>query len=250
MSLKDFMQQLQEQDNDVIYSKPPEESIQIIPPSKVDKARNLDSIKVIPPKEETPKVIRFKLNLNTQEQSNLSSQVVNQPSTNTTQPDRKTPEVIIPKKTTQEQPRRPVQDESMSVSQPMRQQPRVEQPVNRQPSPSIDNRQQQNRPQQVSRSQQPVENRRPVENTVRQSPTPPKMDKGEELFIRSETPLSKKEIWFEYYNKALKSNKTNFVTDKCRRGRFMINEENKFIVLSDYDTYDKDANEILRDSWF
>ena len=237
MSLKDFMQQLQEQDNDVIYSTPPEESIQIIPPSKVDKARNLDSIKVIPPKEETPKVIKFKLNLTTQEQN--TEPVVNQPQIESVPTTRKTPEIIIPKKNTQEQAQRPIQDNSRQVSQPVRQQPRVEQPVNRQPS--TDNRQ-------PMRNQQPVENRRQPERTVKQSPPP--MDKGEELFIRSETPLSKKELWFEYYNKALKSNKTNFVTDKCRRGRFMINEENKFIVLSDYDTYDKDANEILRDSWF
>lgn len=238
MSLKDFMQQLQEQDNDVIYSKPPEESIQIIPPSKVDKARNIDTIKVIPPKEETPKVIKFKLNLNTQEQN--TSQIVNQPTADSVPLTRKTPEVIIPKKNPQESPKQQVQrPTSQPVTQQNRPQPRVEQPINRQPS--TENRQ-------PARSQPPVENRRPVENTVRQSPPP--MDKGEELFIRSETPLSKKEIWFEYYNKALKSNKTNFVTDKCRRGRFMINEENKFIVLSDYDTYDKDANEILRDSWF
>ena len=237
MSLKDFMQQLQEQDNDVIYSTPPEESIQIIPPSKVDKARNLDSIKVIPPKEETPKVIKFKLNLTTQEQN--TEPIVNQPRIESAPTTRKTPEIIIPKKNTQEQAQRPIQDNSRQVSQPVRQQPRVEQPVNRQPS--TDNSQ-------PMRNQQPVENRRQPERTVKQSPLP--MDKGEELFIRSETPLSKKELWFEYYNKALKSNKTNFVTDKCRRGRFMINEENKFIVLSDYDTYDKDANEILRDSWF
>ena len=234
MSLKDFMQQLQEQDNDVIYSKPPEESIQIIPPSKVDKARNIDTIKVIPPKEEAPKVIKFKLNLNTTTDQS-ASQPVNQPVVDSVPLTRKTPEVVIPnKRSNPEQPRSiqepPNRQVSQSVSQPtnrqqtVRQQPQVEKPVNR-----------------------PVN--RP-ETTVRQSPSPPKMDKGEELFIRSETPLSKKEIWFEYYNKALKSNKTNFVTDKCRRGRFMINEENKFIVLSDYDTYDKDANEILRDSWF
>lgn len=214
MSLKDFMQQLQEQDNDVIYSKPPEESIQIIPPSKVDKARNIDTIKVIPPKEEAPKVIKFKLNLNTEEQN--TSQVINQPVVNTVPSTRKTPEVVIPnKKPVQEQVKR----QEQPISQPTRQRPQVERPVKQ-------------------------------ENTIRQTPSTPPIDKGEELFRRSETPLSKKEIWFEYYNKALKSNKNNFITDKCKRGRFMIDEENKFIVLSDYDTYDKDANEILRDSWF
>lgn len=223
MSLKDFMQQLQEQDNDVIYSKPPEESIQIIPPSKVDKARNIDTIRVIPPKEEAPKVIKFKLNLNTQEQN--SSMDMNQKEADPVPLTRKTPEVIIPnKRQVQEQPRSPVREPSRS--------------------------------EQVSRSisSSPTRSQSQNERPVRQEPivnqSPPPIDKGEELFIRSETPLSKKEIWFEYYNKALKSNKTNFVTDKCRRGRFMINEENKFIVLSDYDTYDKDANEILRDSWF
>ena len=222
MSLKDFMQQLQEQDDDVIYSKPPEESIQIIPPSKVDKAKNLDAIKIIPPKEETPKVIKFKLNLNSTVEE-TKSEVVNKQPEVIIPPSRKTPEIIIPNK--QVENKRPINQTTNTQRQQQTQSKVYNENVNK---------------------KEPIKNSSPPPiNTPVKKP-----DKGEELFIRSETPLSKKEIWFEYYNKALKSNKTNFVTDKCRRGRFMINEENKFIVLSDYDTYDKDANEILRDSWF
>ena len=61
MSLKDFMQQLQEQDSDVIYSKPPEDTIQVIPPEK--QVKKQESIKIIPPKDDSrPKTIKFKIN--------------------------------------------------------------------------------------------------------------------------------------------------------------------------------------------
>lgn len=62
MSLRDFMQQLQEQDNDVVYSKPPEETIQIIPPE--NSKSYTENIKIIPPQieeVEPPKVIKFKI---------------------------------------------------------------------------------------------------------------------------------------------------------------------------------------------
>lgn len=208
MSLQDFMQALQEQDDDVIYSKPPEETIQIIPPTTQEHNRKIENIKIIPPKEEAPKIIKFKLNAVSE-------------STNTTvvEPKTKKPEVIIPPKKVNSTPevvtQKPVQ--KIEENREVVENKQVEE-VSEQPSKSIN--------------------------------TETKRDRGEELFIRSETPLSKKEIWFEYYNKALRSKKNNFVTEKCRNGRFTINEENKFIVLSDYDTYGKDANEILRDSWF
>ena len=61
MSLRDFMQQLQEEDEQVVYSKPAEEHIQIIPPIKADNKINTESIKILPPKEDVPQVVRFKL---------------------------------------------------------------------------------------------------------------------------------------------------------------------------------------------
>lgn len=60
MSLKDFMQKLQEQDeSDVVYSQKPEDEVRILPPVKnkehvevIKKDEKTDQIKVIPPKKE------------------------------------------------------------------------------------------------------------------------------------------------------------------------------------------------------
>lgn len=201
MSLKDFMQQLQEEDNDVVYSTPPEESIQIIPPvSRDQKQENNNSIKVIPPKEDEPKVIKFKL----KEREPTTGVVY--PKQNTQSPTI-TPNVVIPPK-------------------------------------------KENNKKEVVIPTTKIEEKSVKKEVIKQKPVLSEEDKIEEMFIRSETSIDKKEIWLEFYNKALKSNKHNLVTDKCKRGRFMINEENKFVILSDYDTYDKDVNEILHDQWF
>ena len=67
MSLKDFMQKLQEQDeSDVVYSQKPEDEVRILPPVKnkehvevIKKDEKTDQIKVIPPKkEEENKVVK------------------------------------------------------------------------------------------------------------------------------------------------------------------------------------------------
>ena len=80
------MQQLQEQDSDVIYSKQPEENIKIIPPSS--KPKKQEGIKVMPPvaevEEEKPKTIKFKL---AKKEQPVEQEVK-----------RKPPTVVIPKK--------------------------------------------------------------------------------------------------------------------------------------------------------
>mgnify|MGYP000894494981 CR=1 FL=1 len=72
----------------------------------------------------------------------------------------------------------------------------------------------------------------------------------EELFIKSETSLSKKSVWIEYYNKAKNSKKDNAVTDKLKRGRFRILDDGSFIILPDLDTYQKSSTTLLEESWF
>ena len=73
MALQDFIKKLKEQDDsDVVYSKPPEQTIKIIPPEKPTSTVEIptDDIKknvtkVIPPTtpaERKPVVIKFKLN--------------------------------------------------------------------------------------------------------------------------------------------------------------------------------------------
>lgn len=195
MSLSDFMRELQENDTDVVYSKPPEESIQVIPPSKpggVIMTPN-QPIKVIPPKDEhKPQKIKFKLNVKKEEQE---------------QP--KKLEVIIPKKTE-------VQQKQQEISQEI---------------------------------QKPIQNiQNESDNTVKNVQN--KQDSAEILFKRSETVEERRSEWFEYYNKALNSKKDNYITRKCKKGRFMITPDGELQILSDFDTYNKTSNDVLKEQWF
>ena len=180
MSVRDFIKQLQEEDEQVVYSKPPEDPIQVIPPVVVDSKEYIEPIKVIPPKEE-PVVIKFKL------------------------------------KTPIEQPK------SMVVVIPPKQQ---ESQKEKTPPQSINN-----------------ENKNTVDI--------------EKLFLESETDLSKKEKWIEYYNKAVSSKKDNYNIRKMKQGRFRVVEEGKGTVkglpdvdiLPDYKTFGKKVGQILTDKW-
>lgn len=197
MALVDFMKKLQEEDSDVIYSKPPEDGVKIIPPVKVESKVNPEKIKIIPPKEEeAPKVVKFKLARPVQEKPKPS------------------PVVIVPKKEVKTEP---------IVQKP---EPKVEKS---EPTPVIV----------------------PTKKETSTVTEPPKqvINEVEILFKRSETPLDKKDLWIECYNKALKSKKVGFTVDKIRRGRFSITEDNQVIFLSEYDTYGKSVGEILNDNW-
>ena len=72
----------------------------------------------------------------------------------------------------------------------------------------------------------------------------------EELFIKSGTEYSKKELWLDYYAKAKSSTKKNPVVDRMKIGRFTITPDNKILILPDYDVVGKDPDDILKDSWF
>lgn len=70
MALSDYIKKLAEQDDsDVVYSTPPEESIRIIPPSSSQTVsrpttpapKPQESIRILPPKPHEPVVIKFKL---------------------------------------------------------------------------------------------------------------------------------------------------------------------------------------------
>ena len=60
MSLADFMRQLQEQDDGggIVYSKPPEKPVKVIPPTQPN------NVRLLPPEIEQaqPKVIKIKIN--------------------------------------------------------------------------------------------------------------------------------------------------------------------------------------------
>lgn len=74
-------------------------------------------------------------------------------------------------------------------------------------------------------------------------------DPAEELFMKSETPIHKKEMWMKLYEKALNSRKENYVSDKMRRGRFSINKDNQIEILAELDTSDKNSGEVLLTKW-
>lgn len=102
---------------------------------------------------------------------------------------------------------------------------------------------------------------KPQENTTHiippeDKPSKPKLNlslkkKSEEevLFEKSRTPISKKEIWIQYYKKALVSRKQNSYVTTMREGRFTINEKDEVLLLPKLEVVDKSSNEILSMSW-
>lgn len=111
MSLLAFMQELQEQDNGIIYSQAPEPTIKIIPPEK-------PVTQIIPPEteEKKPVTIKFKINKKTVEINNG------------VQTQSKEPEVHIQKPPVQQQSQsQPIQQQVQPKVQPQVQQ-QVEKP--------------------------------------------------------------------------------------------------------------------------
>lgn len=108
MSLLAFMQELQEQDNGIIYSQAPEPTIKIIPPEK-------PVTQIIPPvtEEKKPVTIKFKINKKTVE---INNGVQTQPKEQKVQQQ----EVHIQKPPVQQQ------TQSQPIQQPV--QPQVEKP--------------------------------------------------------------------------------------------------------------------------
>lgn len=190
MGLADFMQQLQEQDSNIVYSEEPEQSIKIIPPE-----RSSVGIKIIPPEEimttQQPMKIKIKLKKPMQQQAQQVQNVVSNTTTVNNTVQKPTVETI-------------------------------------QKPPPI---------------QQVVEHKKVEESK-------PKELTEDELFIKSGTESSKKQIWLEYYQKAKTSRKQNVIVDKMKIGRFTITPDNKVLILPDYDVVNKDPDDILKDHWW
>lgn len=212
MSLVDFMQELQTQD--IVFSTPPEPSIQVIPPEKA-------VTKVIPPEDtddevKKPTVIKLKI-----KQTSVSVNTKPNPSgeenTNTT------PQTSL------------IQAESSPPPAP----PPVEVPVAEKtvestPDVSIPS----------TPSETAVIKQQPVEDDM------PKMSEEDELFLKSGTEISKKPKWIEVYRQAKASRKVNPYVDRCKIGKFIITDTNEVLILPDYNVVGKDPDAILRDKWF
>lgn len=232
MALQDFIQALQEQD--VVYSTPPQPSIRVIPPEN-------QCIKIIPPEsavlDPAPKVIKLKIK-------------------------QKPAEPAVPVQQTQ-----PVQQQ---VLQPVQQKPQqsILQPVNREPEkpklqPVEEKPVQQPQPQ-VQVQKPTVQNRQEVVpkytppddddiSTVLQSDIPPQEPKeltDDDIFNSTGTEYSKKTLWMEYFEKAKNSRKSNPIVDRMKVGRFTITPDNKVLLLPDYDIVGKDPDDVLKDKWF
>ena len=207
MALQDFIQKLKEQDDsDVIYSKEPEHSIQIIPPEKTNQSITLEqpkqSMRIIPPSDEDdekPKTIKFKLNVRN------SSKVVETEVRN----------IEEPKKPTLQQPK---------LETPKREQPVLEQPQN------------------VQTIQQP-------KPQPKQQPKMTEEDMVEELFRRSGTSMTKRSVWYDYYEKAKTSRKKNSIVDRMKEGKFAITFDNQVLILPDHDIQHKSSSQLLGEKW-
>lgn len=210
MSLVDFMQELQTQD--IVYSQPPQPSIQVIPPEKAVTT-------VIPPEpiaEEVKKPTVIKLKIR---QMNVS---VN------TAPTAVESKPIEEKNTVTPQP--PTQAESSPQPPPQEvvQTEKTAEPVVDEPMPT---------PTPVQPAPAPVVDA-----------TPPKSEE-DRLFEASGTEISRKPRWIEIYRKALASRKVGYPVDRIRMGKFFITEDNKTLMLPDKNVVGRDPDVILREQW-
>lgn len=218
MALQDFIQALQEQD--VIYSTPPQPAIRVIPPE--DRC-----IKVIPPEnpvlDTKPVVIKLKLKpkqsetntVNTQSIQNNSQLDINTNTNLVLQPVSKPQEQIVVHE--------PVQNSESNIEIL-----KYNIPVESKQEPVV---------------QPTIE--KPTENIIE-----PKDLTDEDLFNNTGTEYSKKSLWMEYFEKAKSSRKSNPIVDRMRVGRFTITPDNKVLLLPDYDIVGKDPDDVLKDKWF
>lgn len=70
----------------------------------------------------------------------------------------------------------------------------------------------------------------------------------DDIFAMSGTDLEFKEKWLAIYEKAKSSKKQNAIADRLRAGRFIATQDS-VIILPDYDTTNKTAEELLQETW-
>lgn len=241
MALQDFIQALQEQDT--VYSTPPQPSIRVIPPEN-------QCIKIIPPEsavlDPAPKVIKLKIKQKPVEQAPVQPQVQRpqvQPQV-VQQPQPQVAEPVLQKPKLQ------------PVSKPQEQSKPKLQPVSKPVQQTLDVS---HSTVQVQQTQNVIPKYTPPDDddeisSVLQSDIPQQMEPREltadDIFNSTGTEYSKKEIWMEYFEKAKNSRKSNPIVDRMKVGRFTITPDNKVLLLPDYDIVGKDPDDVLKDKWF
>ena len=229
MALADFIQALQEQD--VVYSNPPQPSIRVIPPEN-------QSIKIIPPESPVleppaPKVIKLKIKQKPVEVDPVKAAITNQTQTQPSQ-------VLQPTKPKLQ----PVSKPQTMVSSP---QPTIQQtqeviPTYTPHNVPVQKPVEQHQPKIQQTVQTPIQ-----EYTTQVEAKPPTDD---DIFNSTGTEYSKKQLWMEYFIKAKNSRKSNPIVDRMKVGRFTITPDNKVLLLPDYDIVGKDPDDVLKDKWF
>ncbi len=68
------------------------------------------------------------------------------------------------------------------------------------------------------------------------------------LFKISETKKEYKDVWINVYKEAKESKKSNYIVDKCKRGRFII-IDGKPVILPELDIYGKSSKDIMNIHW-
>lgn len=211
MGLSDWMQSLQNQDDDgAIFSPEPEPGIRVIPPEQTN-------IRVIPPEEllveqeeiktkNPPKKLRLNIKRKDIEVDNNENNVTTSQTTNVDT--------------------KPINTVNINLK--------------KQPSNNVTSTQEQ------VVDKQPVVNQ--STQTETQSSTQ-QLDEVTKLFFASGTETSKKSLWIEYYQKAKSSRKQNIIVERMREGRFTITFDNKVLILPNYDVVNKDPDDILKDQW-
>lgn len=86
------------------------------------------------------------------------------------------------------------------------------------------------------------------EEKVIQTPVEIKENTTDDIFAMSGTDLEFKEKWLAIYKKAKSSKKQNAIADRLRAGRFIATQDS-VIILPDYDTTNKTAEELLEETW-
>lgn len=86
------------------------------------------------------------------------------------------------------------------------------------------------------------------EEKVIHKPVEIKENTTDDIFAMSGTDLEFKEKWLAIYEKAKSSKKQNAIADRLRAGRFIATQDS-VIILPDYDTTNKTAEELLEETW-
>ena len=177
-----------------------------------------DSIRVFPPEQQTIKTTQLEPEIISEQPKVIKLKMKKKPVESSIQP------VFV---SSEEKPPETVE----SKKQQLKLTGRVEKPI-------------------VDSSKQEVKASKPNIESSKPKVEPVKEETDDDIFMKTGTESSKKEIWLGYFNQAKNSRKKNPIVDRMKIGRFTITPDNKVLLLPDYDIVGKDPDDVLKDKWF